>query len=329
MIHNQAIASDEVPSSNAPSFRVVYNGPADQDSAEVTPDVQRQQEVNAYEREVIRKIAAWKTRRTAPLRNVFDRLSRPLAWGLNRVLPASAINAAISAACSTSQWLAEVHGSTRLPSLSHTTDCSRQSLELCDRLAARVGRVAQTAALLDGAVTGMAGFLLAPVDVGTLTIVALSAIHRTGQCYGFSLDQASDRPYVLAILMLAGTDSLHERQQLLAQLEDFRGWVLARTIEAIAIESLTRQFMQLAVLESIPGIGIALGAAFNVAFIRRVLTDCQRVFQQRWLLENDRIPAATGASSAFPRVVADDGVSQPRPSGTPSRERAAPAKIPA
>src|SRR5262249_37782372 len=105
--------------------------------------------------------------------------------------------------------------------------------------------------------------------------------------------------------------------------------VLARTIEAIAIESLTRQFMQLAVLESIPGIGIALGAAFNVAFIRRVLTDCQRVFQQRWLLENDRIPAATGASAAFPRVVADDGVSQPGASGTPARERAAPAKIPA
>src|SRR5262245_22459898 len=130
MIHNRTIPSDEVPSSNAPPLRVVFNGSTDQDSAsEVTPDVQRQQEVKAYEREVIRKIAAWKTRRTTPLRNIFDRLSRPLGWGLNRVLPASAINAAISAACSTSQWLAEVHGSTRLPS--HATDRSGQSLELC------------------------------------------------------------------------------------------------------------------------------------------------------------------------------------------------------
>jgi hypothetical protein len=300
MIHNRAIASDEVPSSNAPPFRMVFNGSADKDSThEVTPFVQH--EVNTYEREVIRKIAAWKTKRTAPLRNVFDRLTRPVGWGLNRVLPASAINAAISAACSTSQWLAEVHGSIRHPGLSHATDRRGQSLELCDRLAARVGRVAQTAALINGAVTGMAGFLFVPVDVGTLTIVALSAIHRTGQCYGFSLDQASDRPYVRAILMLAGTDTLRERQELFAHLEDFRGWVLARTIEAIAIESLTRRFMQLAVLESIPGIGVALGAAFNVAFIRRVLTDCQRVFQHRWLLENGRIPVATGASA----VVAD------------------------
>src|SRR5262249_36259826 len=187
-IHNRTIASDKVPSSNAPPFRVVFNGSAHQDCAsEVTPDVQRQQEVKAYEREVIRKIAAWKTRRTSRLRNICDRLSRPLGWGLNRVLPASAINAAISAACSTSQWLAEVHGSTRLPGVSHATDRSGQSLELCDRLAARVGRVAQAAALLDGAVTGMAGFLLAPVAVGTRTFVALRRIHRTGRGYAFWL----------------------------------------------------------------------------------------------------------------------------------------------
>src|SRR6202007_279727 len=108
-----------------------------------------------------------------------------------------------------------------------------KSLQLCDGLGAQVRRVAQTAAIIDGGGTGMGGFLLAPADVGILTIVALNAIHRTGRCYGFSLDQPEDRPYVLAILMLAGTDGVRERQQLFAHLQDFRGWVVARTIESI------------------------------------------------------------------------------------------------
>jgi hypothetical protein len=124
------------------------------------------------------------------------------------------------------------------------------------------------------------------IDVAALLIITLSGLQRTGQCYGYALDQPEDRQYLLAILMLAGARTLPERQELLSHLKDVRKWVLARTIESVVIESLTKQMIRIALLESVPGIGAAIGAAANVAFVRQALTDGQRVFQERWLQES-------------------------------------------
>jgi hypothetical protein len=330
VILNRPVAPGDVGQSSALPYRVVRDDAPDADSAnDISRTEIQQPAVNTYELQVIRQIDAWKTQGSGRLGNVLNRLSRPIGWGLSRLMPESAINAAISAAYWTSQWLADSQRVEPLLGPTRIADLRGKSLELSDGLAARVRHVAQTAAFIDGAVTGMAGLLLAPVDVGALTVVALNAIHRTGHCYGFSLDQPEDRPYVLAILMLAGTDAVHERQQLFARLQDFRGWVLARTIETIAMESLTRQFVQLTALEAIPGIGIALGAAVNLFFIRRVLTDCQRVFQQRWLQENGRISAATTLNSSRSGFVPGGRISVSGPSNSPSRGLATPAKIPA
>lgn len=246
--------------------------------------------ITDYERTVIREISVWKTQRRARLGRFLDLFIRPIGWSLSRLMPQSAINAAISAAYSTSQWLA--NSKRTLPDaepVDVSANLQRNSLEHGDRLAAQVRRAAQTAAFINGAVTGIAGVLLAPIDVGALTLIALNAIHRTGHCYGYVLDQPEDRSYVLAILMLAGTDALCERQQIFARLQDFRSWVFIRTVESLAMESLTRQFVQITALESVPGIGMAIGSAVNVSFMGRVLTDCQRVFQQRWLQENGRL----------------------------------------
>ena len=239
--------------------------------------------INTHEQQVIRQIAEWRMQRRARIGSLLNHLSRPFGWGLSRLLPKSAINAAISGAYSASQWLAASHGGPH-----DVSELRRRSLELSDSLAARVRRSAQRAAFINGAVTGMAGFLFAPVDVGALTLIALNAIHRTGQCYGYQLAEPEDRPYVLAILMLAGTDALSERRQLVARLQDFRSWVFTRTVESLAMETLTRQFVQITALEAVPGIGMAIGSAMNLAFIRQVLGDCQRVFQQRWLSDNGR-----------------------------------------
>ena len=119
-----------------------------------------------------------------------------------------------------------------------------------------------------------------------LIIITLSAIQRTAQCYGYPLDQPEDRPYLLAILMLAGATTLPERRALLSDLKDFRKWVLARTIESVAMETFTKQMIRIAVWESIPGIGAAIGGVANLAFVRQSLVDSQHVFQERWLQEN-------------------------------------------
>src|SRR4029077_7223836 len=120
-------------------------------------------------------------------------------------------------------------GVTALDELQH------KSLELSDSLTNQIATGSQAIAAVDGAVTGAGGFMLAAADVGALAVVALRAIHRTGHCYGYPLDQPNDRAYVLGILMVAGIKSPVERLEILGKLQQVEHWVLAETIEALAL----------------------------------------------------------------------------------------------
>lgn len=243
-----------------------------------------------YEARIIQEIAAWKAEKSDPYTRLTTTLTRPFAWGLQHVIPESTARAAIATAYSTSTWLAspaeilEKGGVTSVEALRH------KSLELSDRLADIVAHESQAAAAVDGAVTGTAGVLLSVADVGMLAILALRAIQRTGQCYGYPLDGPVHRPYVLGILMLAGLKSHDERLEFLGRLRDVQSWALGEAVEAIATERIAQKLIEVASLESIPGIGAILGCASNVYFIRQVLRAARHVFQERWLGDNKKGP---------------------------------------
>src|SRR5262245_2886434 len=239
-----------------------------------------------YERRVIRQIADWKTQPAALPVRLADRVSRPITWAVNRILPRTAIRRAIRSADAASQWMSNPAWLKSAAGGASIRELRTKSLRLSDRLSRRMGDVAQVSALVSGAATGLGGFLLAPLDVGTLALTAMNAIRRTGHCYGFVLDQPQDRHYVFAVLMLAGAQSSSDRHKQLLRLEDFENWVFARTIESLAIDALTSQFSRLACAEAVPGVGAILGSAINVAFMRQVLSDSRRVFQERWLRAN-------------------------------------------
>lgn len=242
-----------------------------------------------YETRMVGEIAAWKGAPLGLYGRVTNGITRPFAWALRKVVPEMAARKAIEAAYATSDWLAspaevlDKGGVARLEELQH------KSLELSDRLADRIGLGSQAAAFVDGAVTGAGGFFLAAADVGALAVVALRAIHRLGHCYGYPLDQPNDRAYVLGILMVAGIKSPVERIEVLGKLEQVENWMLAETIEALALEALSKQFLKLASLEAVPGVGAVFGSAANVVFVRQVLNAARRIFQERWLRGNDRI----------------------------------------
>ena len=97
--------------------------------------------------------------------------------------------ASFTAAYATADWLASPDWVLKKAHVAHVDELHAKPLEDCDRLAAQVGFGSQAIALVDGVVTGAGGFVLAAADVGALTIVALRAICRVGQCYGYALDQ--------------------------------------------------------------------------------------------------------------------------------------------
>jgi hypothetical protein len=239
---------------------------------------------SAYEQHVVREIAAWNSAPSLVLDRLLQRFSRPIRRGLSRLASSTAVIAAFDSACSIShRYVNSPHPD---PLFVESMARGGSSLEVSDQLALRVRQTAQVAAFLGGAVTGAVGFLFAPIDIAALTLMSVTTIYRMARCYGFSLERDEDRPYVLTILVLAGTSDLRERGQLVAQLQEMHHWVFIRTAQLFALEGVTRQLIQLATLESVPGIGMIVGAAANLSFMRRVLTDCQRIFQQRWLRQH-------------------------------------------
>jgi hypothetical protein len=260
-----------------------------------------------YEARIVHEISAWKGERLGLYGRVTNGITRPFAWALKRIVPEVAARKAIEAAYATSDWLASPAEVLDKGGVKNLEELRHKSLELSDRLADRIGLGSQTVAFVDGAVTGAGGFMLAAADVGALAVVALRAIHRLGHCYGYPLDQPQDRAYVLGILMVAGIRSPVERLELLGKLEKVENWVLAETVEALALESLSKQFLKLASLEAVPGVGAIFGSAANVVFVRHVLNAARRIFQERWLRENGKIdepilppaipPAATTPAS--------------------------------
>jgi len=196
------------------------------------------------------------------------------------------VRTAIRSADAASQWMSNPAWLKSATRGATVHELRTRSLRLSDRLSQRVGDVAQISALVNGAATGLGGFLLAPLDVGTIALTAMNAIRRTGHCYGFVLDQPEERAYVLSLLVLAGARTPDDRQEQLVRLEDLENWVCARTIESLAIDALISTFARLACAEAVPGVGAILGSAFNLAYMRQVLSDSRRVFQERWLRVN-------------------------------------------
>lgn len=254
-----------------------------------------------YESRVVAEIAAWKAEKPGLYTRVTSRLTKPFAWALRHVIPEVAARKAIETAYATSDWLASPDEMIKKGGVTALNELQHKSLELSDSLADQIATGSQAVAAADGAVTGVGGFLLAAADVGALAVVALRAIHRTGHCYGYPLDQPQDRAWVLGILMVVGTKSSTERLELLGKLRHIETWVLAETVEALAMERLSRQFVELASLGAVPGIGAVIGTGTNVIFIRHVLKAARCVFEERWLRGNGKTDwIAPAAGSATP-----------------------------
>jgi len=253
-------------------------------------------ELSDYEARVVKSIAIWKAAPLSTYGRVTNGITRPFAWALRKVVPEVAARKAIAGAYATSDWLTSSAEVLDKGGVRTVEELQHKSLELSDRLADSIGLGSQALAFVDGALTGAGGFLLAAADVGALAIVALRAIQRLGHCYGYPLDEPKDRPYVLGILMVAGIKSPVERLELLGKLQQVEHWFLSETVEAVAMEALSKQFVKLASLEAVPGIGAVIGSAANVIFMRQVLTAARHVFQERWLRDNGKVESVQPAT---------------------------------
>lgn len=251
----------------------------------------RRLRLTAYEKEQVRRIAAWKSEPPNPLTEFWKRLSLPAARAIEKLIPDTVIRAAIEKSYDVSDLLAGQEEIRRRAGVDDLEELCQGSLERCDELAAGVRVTAESVAAVEGGVTGAGGILTTFLDVPLLFILSLATIRRVGHCYGYPLDQRRGRHFVLGILIAAMAGSLKLRRERVGHLHELEDLLIEETQEDIVTEEALSFLFQIEVFEDVPGVGVASGAALNWFFMRRVAETARMVFQERWLRDNGKVDA--------------------------------------
>jgi hypothetical protein len=263
----------------------------------------RRSELTAYEAEQVRRIAAWKSKPPNPLSELWKRISLPVAGAIEKLIPDRVVRAAVMSAYNASDFLAGQESVKRRAGVRDLAELKHKPLEQCDVLAHEVSASAKMIALIEGAATGAGGVLTTLLDVPLLYTLAIGSARKIGHCYGYRLETARDRHFVLGVLIASMAGWLELRRQRVHQLHELEDLLIEEIQEDIIVDEALSFLFQLEIFEGIPGVGTASGAALNWIFMRRVEKTARMVFQERWLRDNGKVERIEPAE-AHARVLA-------------------------
>lgn len=254
--------------------------------------------MNEYERSQSKAIAKWKKEEPRVASKAVGYLLGPVMWGIEKIVPVSAIEAAMEAA----DWLA--CKTIPVPS----ADGRGRSLEECDNEANEVHDWAIGYAVSEGGVTGAGGLLGIAVDVPFVVTLSLRTVRRIGQSYGYSVNSSTEdfeKKFALSVLGAATANTMGEKIIALGTLQSIRvaiikqTWkkmsetaaeqVIGREAFIVAIRSLAKQLgvnlTKRKALQIVPLVGAGVGAAINGSFMKDIGWAARRSYQDRWLNE--------------------------------------------
>jgi hypothetical protein len=252
-------------------------------------DAVARRKLSAYENQQVQEIAIWKSEPPNPLSEMWKMLVVPVAKVVEKVVPDSMVRFAIERTYDASALLAIQKDIVSQSGIKELSELRGKPLEECDRLSKRVGVIAESLAALEGIATGLGGMWTTAIDVPLVFVLAIRTIIKIGHCYGYTLDQPKDRPFVLGILLVASSGSLETRRDRLSQLKDEEDYLLAETQMEVVKQELLSFLFQLEIFEEVPGIGAVTGGYFNLTFLQRIELTARRIFQERVLLDTGRI----------------------------------------
>mgnify|MGYP001592188953 CR=1 FL=1 len=258
---------------------------------------------DAYELAQWRAIERWRLKSPDWGTQVMAGPSRIAAFAAQKLVPESALRAALRGVDHAAGWSAARDDVLQAAGVDSLDARARLALEDCDRLARRVERRAMMLGGTSGAVFGIAGAPGMAADVPTLLGLALRTIHRTAFCYGEDWRQPEQRSLAIGVFALASANSREEKLQAWQALSDdldtfdaaWRDGVervaerqIAKEAAQFSIKSLAQRvglnLGRRKVLGVIPLIGAAIGGAVNAGYVHDIAAVAQHVLQHRWLL---------------------------------------------
>ena len=252
-------------------------------------------EVMPYVQEVLAEQDAYRNAGPSMLPRVVRSVAAPIGTLTDRLIPASAVEAAIRSA----DWVAS--SSIRSTAISHEF----ADIEACDAAAADVRLWAIGYAATSGGAAGAFGAAGLAFDIPATVTLALRTARLTGLCYGFGGNGEQERVHIIDILQLAGANSAEERDATLQRLAESRAqfdrdeWqkIAAMTGRAtgsvVAIQRLATtlgvNLSSRKMAQVVPIVGAVIGAGVNAAFQRDVASAARFAFRARWLEMNEGI----------------------------------------
>lgn len=265
--------------------------------------------MNNYEIEQYHQIENWKKDEPSVVSQAMDTILSPVTWLVNKVVPQAAIEGLLTSCDKVAELVTDTGDIIRDGKVNSIAELAHKDLKLSDNLADEVHNWAIGLAGVEGGATGAAGLLGLAADIPALITMSLRVIHKIGLCYGFECNSESDKQLVLAIMSAAGANTIEEKAVSVVLLQRMNVLVTKYTwkkiaengiqnkwgVEAaiIAIRTLAKQLginlTKRKSLQAIPIFGAGVGAAMNVSFVNDVAWAARRTFQERWLLNNNRI----------------------------------------
>jgi len=270
--------------------------------------------LNPYEQRALREIEEWETAKPGLMTRTIDAIGRPVNVIIEKVPPPlrgtaeKAVMGFMELLRDISYWTysekniiskGKRHG-LRVEAVTHLAD---QDLEKLDRLARRHFPSAKIIAALEGAGCGMGGLALIAADIPVLMGIIFRSIQQIGTCYGFSMQDPSMLPVVMAIYNAGSSDSAAVKSAVLADMQVAAATmagksaylkVAAKSRTAMAIRFIERSAASLPsqiaaniskrkLGQLIPVVGAVVGAGFNYWLMGSTLTAAYMIFRKMHL----------------------------------------------
>ncbi len=265
--------------------------------------------LNHYELEQVKAIKEWKSEEPGVISLAMSTVTAPVTWLMQKLVPEAAIRGILDGANAAAEWLADTQDIIRDAKVTKIPDMKSKDLETCDRLANECHNWAIGIAATEGGAVGATGLIGLAVDIPAIITLALRTIHKIGLCYGFEAESERDNHFVLGILSASGANSQAEKVVALGMLKQIQVAIARTTWKSMAQKAAQQQISkegaiitvralakQLGVnvtrrkaLQAIPVIGAVVGSSVNGWYIKEVGWAARRAFQERWLIENNRI----------------------------------------
>ncbi|HQV22373.1 MAG TPA: EcsC family protein [Agitococcus sp.] len=259
----------------------------------------------SYEQQQIKAIQHWQGQSPKLTSVLVGMISTPAVKLVDMVIPDSAIQIALEAACAVGEKLTNPQSVLEQAQVAQIGDLFYANLQICDDLANKTHDRAIAMAAAEGGVTGAGGLVGVAVDVPSLMTLALRTIYQIALCYGFELKGEEGRQVVLRVFSLASANTLKEKESALLSLIAIKQMLQQQTwsqIQQIAFNTMGKEALVFALkdlaaqlginltkrkaLTIVPMVGAAIGAAVNASFIKDVGWAARRTFQEMWLLQH-------------------------------------------